>query len=417
MNIRRSLAVAAPLVAVAAGVPAVAAAAPWTAPEKAEPASAARAAAPNLGDFDLRAGSDRSTPLKALDKKLDKSGVGALLNATGQRKLGGGCGRAAGVPSDSVVYCWNKEDAATSKWIPQGVSSVSDATADETWGKGGKPLLVAWYAKSGVRLTFVNPAKRTYRHVLLVYPTMKDGKATYTDIGIHAGGIAWFGNKLYVADTRAGLREFDMTQIYDLGKSKAGTTKKKGWVGLHGKTYYGHGYRYVMPQTGSWQHVKGKAPLKDCKGSGSLRTSWVSVDRTARQQPALIAGEYCATASPKGRVATWPLKVGTGLVGSGGVAHATWAATLPDKKIQGGVRSHGYWWFTHNVDTTTGAKRGQLLVTSHDGRKWGDVVRRTISYGPEDLSCYRGQRRIWTVAEHANKRALWGTLEEPCNRM
>lgn len=414
MKIRRSLAIATPLVALAAGIPGVVYLAPGETQNAA--GTSASAAAPALGDFDLRQGSNRSTPLKALGKKLDKSGVTALMNATGQRRLGSGsCAKAAGVPAKSVAYCWNAGDSKTSKWIPQGVSTVSDADSDETWGKSGKPILVAWYADHAIRLTFVNPAKHSYRHVLLVYPTMKGGKATYTDIDVHAGGIAWFGNKLYVADTQAGLRQFDMTQIYDLGKSKAGTTKKKGWVGLHGKTYYGHAYRYVMPQTGSWQNAKGKAPASKCKGSGPLRTSWASVDRTARQRPELVLGEYCATASPKGRVVTYPLKVGTGIVGTGGVAHANWAATLPDKKIQGGVRSHGWWWFSHNVDTTSGAKRGQLLTTVRKGGGWGEVTRQTVSYGPEDLSCYRGQRRIWTVAEHAGKRALWGTLEDPCN--
>ncbi|WP_329519629.1 hypothetical protein [Spirillospora sp. NBC_01491] len=412
MKVRRSLAIATPLVAMAAGVPAYT----YLGTDNVHNAAPSAAAAPSLGDFALKKGSDRAAPLKAMNKALKKSSVTALLNASGQRKLGSGCGGKAGVPAKSLVYCFNKEDSTTKKWVPQGVTSSSDATADEAWG-ANKPMMVVWYADKAIRLTFVNPAKKTYRHVLLTYPKLKGKSANYTDIDLHAGGVAWFGNYVYVADTVHGLRVFDVTKIFDLGKSKNGTTKKKGLVGLHGKTYYGHGYRYVMPQVGSWQHKNGDAPLTKCKGSGPPRTSWVSVDRTARQQPKLITGEYCATASPKGRVATWPMKVGTGLVSSGGVAKADWAAPLPDKKIQGGVRSHDFWWFTHNVDTAGGAKRGQLLVTSWNAQKkgWGGVQRRTISYGPEDLSCFRGQRRVWTVAEHAGKRALWGTLEEPCN--
>jgi hypothetical protein len=415
VNVRRSLAIAVPLVAVAAGIPAYVYAAPDGGSHKAENVAAA---APNLGDFVLKKGSAQSAARKALDKQLDKSSVGALVNASGQRKLGSGCGKAAQVPAKSLTYCWNKGDNQTKTWIPQAVTSVSDATADERWG-ANRPILVGWYSTGktrATRVTFVNPAKKTYRHVLLAYPTIKSGKATYSDVGIHVGGMSWFGNYLYVADTVHGLRVFDMRQIFDLGKSKRGTTKNKGLVGLHGKTYYGHGYRYVMPQVGSWQHAKGNAPLKDCKGSGSPRTSYVSVDRTARQQPALILGEYCATAKPVGRVATFPLKVGTGLVSSGGYARANWAAPLPDKKIQGATRSHGMWSFTHNVDTTGAAKRGQLIYARWQGGKWvSGGKRETISIGPESLSCYRGQHRLWTVAEHYNRRALYGMLAEQCN--
>ncbi|TDD77795.1 hypothetical protein [Actinomadura rubrisoli] len=378
-----------------------------------EPAKAGNVAAvQGLGDFDMRGASTPRAPIRALGRSLTKSGVGALIRSPGQRRLGGGCGKAAGVPAQSAVYCWDKEDFTTRTWVPQGVTSVSDAAADESFD--GRPMLVSWYAATGIRVTFVNPDRRTYRHVLLVYPTMKGRQATYGDIGVHAGGIAWFGNKLYVADTRAGLREFDMGQIYDLGQSKAGSTENPGWVGRHGDKYYAHGYRYVMPQTGSWQYVQGKAPLNRCRGAGPLRTSWTSIDRTGWQQPVLIAGEYCAAARPRGRVVTWPLRVGTGLGGPGDIARATWAATLPDRKIQGGVRTHGYWWFSRNRDDGSRERRGELLLTARDWWGWDDVVRRPASYGPEDLSCFRGQRRIWTVGEHAGKRALWGTPAPPC---
>ncbi|MFI0371325.1 hypothetical protein ACH35V_25960 [Actinomadura sp. 1N219] len=367
------------------------------------PAQAA-VAAPNLRDFDLRRVSDRSGPLRALSGKLERSSVDALLTASGQRRLGHGCGKPAAVPARSLVHCFDRADSATGKWVPQGVTSVSDATAGERLPGGGRPLLVSWHDSGRVRLTFVNPHRRTYRHVLLVYPTMKRGRPTYGDIGVHAGGIAWYGSKLYVADTRHGVREFDIRQIYDLGKSKAGSTGHAGRVGLHGKKYYGHGHRYVMAQTGSWHFTRGSTSGK-CHGSGPLRMSWIAVDRTTWRH-ALIAGEYCKPKAPRGRVVTWPLWALSG----GGVAQADWAAALPGDRIQGGVRTNGRWWFTQG----RGQKRGRLLMTSRDWDGWSRVTRRTISHGPEDLSCYRGQHRIWTIAEHARKRALWGFRADSC---
>ncbi|WP_165495408.1 hypothetical protein, partial [Actinomadura roseirufa] len=354
-----------------------------------------------------RRGSDRSAPLRALGRRLGRIGVGALITSSGQRGLGRGCGRAAGVPGDARVHCWDRQDSTTSTWVPQGVTSSSDASADENWG--GRPMLVSWYSRTGVRVTFVNPDRGSYQHVLLVYPRMSGGRATYTDIAVHAGGISWFGRTLYVADTSGGLREFDMTHIYDLARSKNGSRSRPGQVGLHGGKYHAHGYRFVMPQTGSWHYARGRAPHDRCIGRGPLRTSWTSIDRTG-PRPALIAGEYCSRAAPRGRVVTWPLDEGAGLAARGGVARADWAAYLPERKIQGGVRAHGSWWFSHNRDTASGTRRGQFLMTTWDGDEWGEVQRRPASYGPEDLSYFRSQDRIWTVAEHAGRRALWAAI-------
>ncbi|MEU6747222.1 hypothetical protein ABZ914_13480 [Spirillospora sp. NPDC046719] len=397
-----ALAAGVPLAALVASVPAV------VGPQPAAASASARDAAPRKADFGLRRGANLDRPLRALGQRLTKSGVQALINGSGQRRLTGGCAAAAKVPAGARAYCFDKQDSATRKWYPQGVTTVSDAAVDGRWGTG-RPILVSWHNDGAVRLTFVNPDRRTYRHVLLVYPAMRDGRVSYGDIDLHAGGIAWFGDKLYVADTRAGLREFDMRQIYDLGRSRNGSTDHADWVGLRGGRYYGHGYRYVMPQTGNWQYAHGWAGAR-CAGHGAPRVSWMSVDRTTRG-PSLVAGEYCKEREPRGRVATWPLRNGTGLVaGSGGVAYPNWVASLPGDRVQGGVRAHGHWWFTQSH----GSERGTMLQADQRGHGWSHLSKRTISYGPEDLSCYRAQHRVWTLAEYPDKRALWGLHAPQC---
>jgi hypothetical protein len=394
----------------AAGVPlaALVAAAPGTA----HAASAKRTAAVKRTvsaaplkprDYDLRRGADRSTPLRALAGRLRRTSVGALLGSSGHGRLGRGCGKAAAVPAGSQVYCFDRADTATRAWIPQGVTSVSDAVAGERWEGGVRPIVVSWHENGKVRITFVDPDKRRYRHVLLVEPFMKGRHATYRDVRIHAGGIAWYGDMLYVADTWRGLREFDMRQIYDLAKSKAGSTGHAGRVGLHRGKYHAHGYRYVMPQTSDWRFARGRAGA--CRASGPLRMSWIAVDRT-RSPHVLIAGEYCRPKQARGRVVTWPFEA---LSGSG-TARASWGAHLPGDRIQGGVRTRGSWWFTQGQ----GKKRGRLLMTRRDRDGWGPVKRRTISHGPEDLSCFRSRHRIWTIAERPDKRALWSFHATPC---
>ncbi|QXJ24500.1 hypothetical protein AGRA3207_005835 [Actinomadura graeca] len=403
---RRATGIRRPCVVVlvaAVSVAALLAAVPGAA--RAGSAPAGSAAAPRTSDADLRRGPDLGGPVRGLDGRLRRSGVDAVIGSAGQRRLGGGCGRAAGVPAGSLVHCWDREDSVTRTWVPQGVTGISDAVDDERWSGGGRPLLVSWHDKGSTRVTFVNPDRRSYRHVLLVEPGTRGGRPTFGDIDVHAGGIAWFGNRLYVADTRRGVREFDMRQIYDLAASRAGSTEHEDRIGLHGGKYYGHGFRYVLAQTGSWLYARGGAGPR-CRGAGPLRTSWLSIDRTT-YRPVLIAGEYCRPSAPRGRVVTWPL---SGLTGGASHVRADWIALLPDDKIQGGVRTHGQWWFTHN----RGTRRGQLLTAYRDWDEWGGVRRMTISHGPEDLSCYRGQGRLWTVAEHAHRRALYGLPARSC---
>ena len=67
---------------------------------------------------------------------------------------------------------------------------------------------MSWYSKrgEGARVSFVHAgpgAPSGYRHVLLVRPSAGGGFAL---VKVHAGGIAWAGRLLYVADTRHGIR-------------------------------------------------------------------------------------------------------------------------------------------------------------------------------------------------------------------
>jgi hypothetical protein len=422
------------LATVAVGAPAVSQAAGGR-----DHAVAPAAAAPNPGDYVLRkGGAPAGNALAGLDGKLKKSGVQALLNAPGNRKAAhrGSCGSRAGVPAGSDWFCFNRGDTATKEWYPQGVTGVSDAQDDELWGSE-QALLVSWYdhdkrkPHKSVRVTFVNTRTSTYRHVLLVWPYQRGGGGppTYEPVGthgtakgIHAGGVAWYGNRLFVADTTRGVRVFDMRLIFDLGASKNGTTSGAGKVGLHGKTYYGYGYRYVMPQVGSW--VNTKTTGKPCTGSGAPVHSFLSIDRS-KVPDMLASGEYCGrddapNKGRNGRIALWPLQTagaakGDLLSDGNGEVHPRFVNGLPDSNIQGAAGANGTWWFTHNTAPKGGPSRGQLIgATWAPGGGWTGESRRTISYGPEDLSCWRGRHLLWTVGEHPKRRALYGVPESGC---
>lgn len=114
------------------------------------------------------------------------------------------------------------DDQNTEKWYPQGITTSSDAYDIGTY-QGKNVILVSWYDhrdvptadSKGVRISFIDADKKAYRNVLLVVPsTESDGTATFSSVKIHAGGIFWYGNILYVVDTSNGLRLFDLNHIY-----------------------------------------------------------------------------------------------------------------------------------------------------------------------------------------------------------
>lgn len=370
---------------------------------------------PSARDYILRRGPLLSGAIARLDARLRRSGVQALLRRANRKLAGSGCAKRAAVPPGADVLCLQSGDDRTREWYPQGVTTTSDANADEHWGRK-RALVVTWYDKGkapekGVRLSFVDPDRRRYRHVLLVYPTRtRTGKPTYRAIDSHAGGIAWYGNYLYVAETRRGVRVFDVRDIFDLGLSENGTTRNRKRIGLHGKTYYGAGNRYVLPQLTYYANAA-QAPARSCRGVGAPLHSWVSLDRS-RRPDVLMTGEYCKDAL--GRVGLWRVRDLDPRSSLGAAAHSV--NYLPDEFVQGGTASHGTYWFTRRVPIPAGRRnRGRLVIG-----EWtpGGVQRNhtdvEISKGAEDLSCWRSTSRLWTLAEHPGDRALYGVPDRRC---
>lgn len=321
--------------------------------------------------------------VSVLERELQRVSVDTVLakaNRVATRKGSTGAGAFATMaPKPVDWYCFNAADNVTREWYPQGLTCASDA------GAAGNAFVVSWYhspaseAERGVRLTFLNTATLRYRHVLLVR-VAADGDIT--PINIHAGGIAWYGDLLYVADTDRGLRVFDVRQIFEVNGDGTSTIGRKG-----GK-YEAFGYRYVMPQTDAWTTT-----------SGAVRFSYTAVDRSTTPHT-LICGEYVDTAGTVGRVARWPLTAAGALnAPAGGVAAAADAYALPGGRIQGALSHNGTWYLSQTGGST---KNGTLIVVGETVRK------RSYPVGPEDLTCVRGKKTLWSVSEFAGRRAVYG---------
>ncbi|MFB9877557.1 hypothetical protein ACFFMN_06410 [Planobispora siamensis] len=331
--------------------------------------------------FQLRRGGGPPPGIAVLERELDRvplSTVLAKANRVTARKGPEGAGAFGSMrPRPADWYTFDAADNDVADWYPQGLTSAADA------GVSGSVFVVSWYFKPvdaperGIRLSFMNTATLRYRHVLLV-DVRPDGNIV--PINIHAGGVAWYGDLLYVADTVRGLRVFDVRHIYEVnGEDGAAIGRRDG-------VYNAFGYRYVMPQAGSWNTT-----------TGTVRFSFAAVDRTA-EPDLLVSGEYVDDPTKVGRVARWRLSADGTLAADGdGLAAAVDAYAMPVQKIQGAL-SHGRTWY---LSQTAGSRGNGTLVVAGEA-----VTRRPYPVGPEDLTRVREQ--VWSVSEFPGRRVVYG---------
>lgn len=423
------------------------------------------------GDFTLSPGDMNAETTKRVTR------LGGVLPTSGVQDLLAGANRTARpwcsddafgtAPDPDIKYCLQNDDATSKEWIPQGFTGVSDAKDNETWGEAKNIQLFASYDgwdpgreddpdpatgdctsaeveaddacnQKGVRITFVqnriNPATGSpevkYRHVLLGWTYVNSSDHISFDglhaseypiqKGVHAGGIVWYGNYLYVADTRNGLRVFDMRHILDLdpdsdpgthdamgadtdGVKTTANTEDKTKVGRHDNVWYSFGYRYVMPQVAAWKFKAQQSNPKGtyaCASAGAPRASYISLDRSTVPDR-LLMGEYCrpdADHPSTGRIASYPVAALEGR--SADVSAQGWSNYLPLPK--GGAQGAAAYDGTLYVNESTGTDEpGNLRrFTWSNGRlvQQGQVLK--TARGAEDLYIERGTGRLWSLSEH-----------------
>ncbi|WP_405442971.1 hypothetical protein OG373_36455 [Streptomyces avidinii] len=434
-------------------------------------AAAVPGGAASPGDFTLSPGemnAETAERVSRLASVLPESGVQDLL-AAANRPIEPGCSRDpfAAAPDPAVKYCLKDDDSVSREWIPQGFTGVSDAKVNELWGAAGKIQLFASYDgwdpgresdpnpaagdctaaeledndacnQKGVRITFVqsrnNPATGSpeikYRHVLLGWTYVNSADHVSFDglhageypiqKGVHAGGIVWYGNYLYVADTRGGLRVFDMRLIMDLdpdndpathdpmgtdsdGVRTTADVEDKTKVGRHDNVWYSFGYRYVMPQVAAWKFKAAQSNPKGsyaCVSTGAPKASYISLDRSTVPDR-LIMGEYCRPESgypSTGRIASYPVAALEGR--SADVTAQGWANYLP--LANGGAQGAAAYKGTLYVNESKGTDEPGNLWRYQwsDGRlvQNGQAVK--TARGAEDLYVERGTGRLWSLSEH-----------------
>src|SRR4051794_9490055 len=130
-----------------------------------------------------------------------------------------------GIAGYQTGFRFDSGDNSDCANYPQGITTSRDAVGTAGGGTydGRQLVLVSWYTKDGCdgdsarsRITLVDwdagyPNK--YRKILLVEATGTAAAPSFKDVKVHAGGVSWYGDYLYVADTGHGMRVFDMRKI------------------------------------------------------------------------------------------------------------------------------------------------------------------------------------------------------------
>ena len=344
----------------------------------------------------------------ALDTALGtgrKRTVGQVMTAANRERTGL-CNSAtyAQLSARSTVegFCWNDGDDAVDYWYPQGITTSRDAVASGHVDNH-QIVVTSWYhipanesasaPNKGFRLSFVDwdaDWPNTYRHMIAVEPT---AGGNFKAVPVHAGGIMWYGNLMYVADTSRGFRVFDLNRIYSVNTGD-GTKIGKQSDG----TFHAFDYAYVLVQVG-WVRSAGAA----------FRHSFVALDQ-ASSPPSLIVGEYSPDADGNGvpdenaRVMRYPLNATTKWpsVEADGRTYASEAYDTHIPQLQGATARNGRFWFS----SSNGQSPGYLRV-------WDRGTTAVRSYrwlvGAEDLSYYPHPDQadmLWSLGEYPNKRVV-----------
>ncbi|WP_256639859.1 RICIN domain-containing protein [Streptomyces murinus] len=300
------------------------------------PVQDAQAAGASLASFDAnftltRVDGDKSGLISSVESAgvQNASVTDVIGQHTGDPSLCHGTGLNGALKYDG--FCWDSTDDRTgytddpAGWMPQGFSGSHDATDDGLYG--GRHLYVAsWYLgkyadnrpnEQYARISIAQSTgdSVTYGHVALVEPVDGDFRnLTYTS---HEDGVAWYGNRLFVANG-AELQVYDLTHLWKMSDTGGSGT------GLSGGRSSARYHQWALPLLARYTTQPDVTPDHDghpfrnddpraCQpgGTGELCLSSLSIDRSSGS-PVLVSVENVKAAG--GRIVRWPLsQLGSGL--------------------------------------------------------------------------------------------------------
>lgn len=348
-----------------------------------------------------------SSLVSALDAALPNVTMGAVADDANRTPS---CPSAPSVTHRTAYYCWNDGDRGTSDWYPQGITTSSDAYGEGTY-EGKRLNLVSWYDHAedgidkGVRISVSNLSASAsappYRHVLLVEPSGTSSAPSYKPVNVHAGGIMWYGNLLYVADTSGGFRVFDLDHLWRVSTGSASKVGRQP-----DGSYHAFDYKYVLPQTAKFAD-------STVGGYAQLQHSSVSLDRTSSPDSVVVSEYRSKDDLAKGaqvRTVRVPIDYTDRYLepASDGVIKATEAYRTDLESVQGSTAIDGEFFFSQSdgSDHSNPTSDGDLHTFRAPS---GSLVRHgdALTVGAEDLSYDPTRDYLWSLGEYPGYRWVY----------
>ncbi|UFR07070.1 hypothetical protein KBP30_40665 [Streptomyces sp. Go40/10] len=304
-------------------------------------------------------------------------------------------------PLPAVAYGWSPRDQDAQKeaggWYPQGITTYYDAT-----GRNGTRMMVSWYNKKdkkrGARIALIDRRSDNprYHYIRLVKTKPKSGGG-FTAVPIkdlHAGGLAWYRNRLYVTDSKKNaLLVFNTDDIFVSTKDDFPSgVREDPWVLPLSRTY--------------------RSQNEDV----DLTFSQVAVDRTSLSSPfrrtTLIVNGW-ETAGESQNIGRWSFAYGPSgsLLTDGNIATAADVYKIhrgsglpPDRGVQGAVTVQN----TMYLSVSAGQQHGYLSTAALGANQEGTALTKwRVPRGPEDLSYDGHNRWMWSLGEWEGYRSVY----------
>jgi hypothetical protein len=320
-------------------------------------------------------------------------------------------------------FCWDQGDDNTSAysaeggWHPQGFTASHDF--DGTSYHGHHLYLASWFfgnAAAGqnkfgrVTIAESTGGRVTYGHVMLVQPTGNDTSGNFVPItNVHADGMVWYGNKLFVANGGE-LLVFDMQYLW-----KMSTTSREE-TGIRAGVSSARWHQWALPLVARYHTGERSADPRACAGeSGPICLGSLSLDRSTTPH-ALVSGEYRSSAAGAGgRIARWPLSDTHDMPrADNGDAVNTTSATAgystPVFQMQG-VATDGTWYYMSGecpeswVPDPTARGAYSCIHRARPGNA-PSVLTKSPSL-TQNLSYSRASGRLWGLNEWTGHRVVF----------
>jgi hypothetical protein len=391
---------------------------------------------------------DTSTAATALRTTMGTAATFAAVMASTNHPMTtkANCGTAQSTafpvaPAATTGLCWDTGDAATTDWHPQGITTSGDADHDGAWG-AYKVILSGWQSListryNDARVAFINDTDASapsYRWTYLVVPNSTG--TDFTAAKAHTGGMAWYGDKLYVSavgNNSIAIRVFSVANILR-------ATDSSSAIGKTSSGYAAYGYQYVLPQVGYYTYSGGTCTMNadgtypsytisDNDGDGTAGNTpadWVgngtrsfvndstvacfssiSLDRSTTPD-SLVAGEYFGHETPNlhGRLLRYDMStVGTFLLNADSSnqvpAAEKYRGYVGD--VQGVLSWNGAWYVSHSwldarggVWKQTGSGGSAASCTGS-----GSATKQCWAWHPEAMTYNYATGLVWAQTEWA----------------